>query len=198
MQCPSCKEPIDDDSRFCDQCGKQIMVCSLCKQPGTGKRCTRDGKEMIAAGSQPAAPAAMQTSVQQAATIIAPPSAAPTAAPMQSPPPSPPAGGDVVKFSGNGIVFEAKDGDVVGRKAGPFAGTFAGQQAVSGTHCKIVKVSGAWHIQDLGSTNGTFVQGNRLAPNVPCPLQNNGALKIATIDFISTFAADDDGATIRV
>jgi pSer/pThr/pTyr-binding forkhead associated (FHA) protein len=75
---------------------------------------------------------------------------------------------------------------------------FAGQQTLSGTHCKVVKVNGAWHIQDLGSTNGTFVQGSRLAANVPCLLQNNGAVKIATIDFVVTFAAADDGATVRV
>lgn len=146
MQCPSCKEQIDDDSRYCDQCGEQIMVCSECGRPGKGKRCIFDGKEMVAAGS-----------------------------------------GDTVKFSGKGIVFEAKDGDIIGRKAGPFAGMFAGQQTVSGTHCKVSKISGSWHIQDLGSTNGTFVQGNRLAPNVPHPLSNNAAIKVGTLEFITTW-----------
>jgi len=49
MQCPSCKETIDDDSRYCDQCGEQIMVCSVCGRSGKGKRCIFDGKELVPA-----------------------------------------------------------------------------------------------------------------------------------------------------
>jgi hypothetical protein len=154
MQCPSCKEQIDDDSRYCDQCGSQIMVCKECGRPGKGKRCIFDGKEMVVAGNSN------------------------TSSSSDS---------DTVKFSSNGIVFEAKDGDIIGRKAGPFASMFAGQQTVSGTHCKVSKISGSWHIQDLGSTNGTFAQENRLEPNAPHPLSNNAAIKIGTIEFIVTW-----------
>jgi predicted component of type VI protein secretion system len=194
MQCPSCKEQIDDDSRYCDQCGEQIMVCKECGRPGKGKRCIFDGKEMVAAGSQPTpTPAA---TVQTTAAPMQP-----TAAPK--PPPQQPqsfaassSSSDTVKFSGNGIMFEAKDGDIIGRKNGPFAGMFTGQQTVSSTHCKVLKVSGSWHIQDLGSTNGTFVQGNKLAPNAPYPMSSNTAIKVGTLEFMVTF--DDDGATIRV
>jgi pSer/pThr/pTyr-binding forkhead associated (FHA) protein len=96
-------------------------------------------------------------------------------------------GGNTVKFTGNGITFEAKDGDVIGRKTGSFVGIFASYQYVSGTHCKIVKLPAGWHIQDLGSSNGTFVQGIQLPPNVPYPLTNNAAVKIATTDFTVTF-----------
>jgi hypothetical protein len=199
MQCPLCKEQIDDDSRYCDQCGEQIMVCKECGRPGKGKRCIFDGKEMVPAGSQPT-PTPAATTVQTA-TIVANPVQA-TTAPKPPPPPPPQSfaasssSSDTVRFSGNGIVFEAKDGDVIGRKNGPFASMFAGQQTVSSTHCKVLKVSGSWHIQDLGSTNGTFVQGNKLAPNAPYPMSSNTVIKVGTLEFVVTFA--DDGATIRV
>jgi hypothetical protein len=188
MQCPSCKEQIDDDSSYCDLCGMQIMVCSLCGRPGIKKFCSFDGKEMVPAGSQaapvqtPVQTPAQPTPVQQTPVQQTPAqSDGSTQKPGQAP------AGNAVKFTGNGITFEAKDGDIIGRKTGSFVGIFASYQYVSGTHCKIVKLPGGWHIQDLGSTNGTFVQGNKLAPNAPYPLTNNAVVKIATTDFTVTF-----------
>jgi pSer/pThr/pTyr-binding forkhead associated (FHA) protein len=251
MQCPSCKEQIDDDSLFCDQCGEQIKVCVECGRPGKGKRCQFDGKELVPAGSQgaPAAAQVQQTPVQasvqaqtggqgqigaQVQTPVQPVQQTPvqqtpaqtggqgqigaqvqtpiqqtpvqtgvqaqTAAQVQQAPVQQAqmqtGGGNTVKFTGNGIAFEAKDGDVIGRKSGSFISIFASQSYVSGTHCKIVKLPAGWHIQDLGSTNGTVVQGNKLAPNAPYPLTNNTTVKIATTDFTVTF--DDGGSTTRL
>ena len=34
---------------------------------------------------------------------------------------------------------------------------------VSGKHCALQLISGLWHIRDLGSTNGTSVNGSRLS-----------------------------------
>ena len=194
MQCPSCKEPIDNDSRYCDQCGGQIKICPVCGKPGKGKFCTQDQTELVPAG-------ASVTTAMPAATVAAaavPAATQPAAHPVQSAPAS--GGGDTVKFSGSGIMFEAKDGDIIGRKAGAFANIFGSQKQVSGSHCKVVKISGTWHIQDLGSTNGTFAQGNKLAPNAPYPLLNNSSVKIGILDFTVTFnsEADDNGATVRV
>ena len=45
MICPvkSCHMEIDDDSRFCDQCGAEILECPQCGTFGTGKFCPKDG-----------------------------------------------------------------------------------------------------------------------------------------------------------
>ena len=45
--CPNCKEEIDDDSRFCDQCGQALLYCSSCGRVGLGHRCTHCGGLMI-------------------------------------------------------------------------------------------------------------------------------------------------------
>ena len=207
MKCPSCNEQIDDDSWYCDRCGIQIMVCSDCGLPGTRKFCNHDGKPMVTAesraaasppGAAPVQPPAQQIYAQQDNKPPPPCDGKrmdPPQVQVQTPPqtvehtqkPGQASGGNTVKFTGNGITFEAKDGDVIGRKTGSFVGIFAGYQYVSGTHCKIVKLPAGWHIQDLGSSNGTFVQGNKLAPNAPYPLTNNAAVKIATTDFTVTF-----------
>jgi len=191
MQCPSCKEPIDNDSRYCDECGAQIKICPVCGKPGKGKFCTQDQNELVWVGDMPAA------------KVSKPSNPAPTPQQFASA-----AAGDTIKFTqtgfaGAGTMFEAKDGDIIGRKNGSFISQFSGMQEVSGTHCKVVKMPNGsagdkgWHIQDLGSTNGTFVQGNRIAPNVPYPLTNGAAVKIAIFDFTVSFE-EEDGGTRRI
>ena len=36
---------------------------------------------------------------------------------------------------------------------------------VSGKHCMLRLLNGVWHVRDLGSTNGTTVNGSRLSAN---------------------------------
>ena len=45
--CPTCKEEIDDDSRYCDQCGQALLYCNQCGRVGVGRRCTYCGGLMV-------------------------------------------------------------------------------------------------------------------------------------------------------
>jgi predicted component of type VI protein secretion system len=175
MQCPSCKETIDDDSRYCDQCGEQIMVCSVCGRPGKGKRCIFDGKELVPASG---AASTAQTVPQSGSTSSG-------------------ASGDKVKLTSqlHGIMIEAQDGDIIGRKNGAFAGVFGCFNYVSGTHCKIVKTAAGWHIQDMGSTNGTTCEGTALVPNSLYPLANGATVKIADVELTATYDTAVGGTT---
>ena len=47
----------------------------------------------------------------------------------------------------------------------------AESQGVSGVHCVLIADGGRLLLQDLGSTYGTFVGGNRLAANAPVELR---------------------------
>lgn len=40
---------------------------------------------------------------------------------------------------------------------------------VSGTHCELTLVDGYWHVRDLGSSNGTKVNGDRVARRIVQP-----------------------------
>jgi len=189
MQCPSCKENIDDDSCYCDQCGERIFVCSSCGRPGKGKRCIFDGKEMVPAGSKPSQTDHLQPPVQvdQEKQSISPPPQAP-----------PPSAGKKIKLSSQslGITIEASHGDILGRTKGPFAGILGRFSHISGSHCKFVKTAAGWSIEDMGSTNGTFYNNSRLAANVPVPLQSGTNIKLADIDLLITYGAE--GGTQRI
>jgi len=164
MQCSSCKEIIDDDSCYCDQCGEQIFVCTVCGRPGKGKRCVLDGKEMIQASEAFKGSAPVSDNVKLTSQI-------------------------------HGIMIEAKNGDIIGRKSGAFTEVFGRFNFVSGTHCKFTKNATGWHIQDMGSTNGTFYNGSQLAPNRLYPILNNTIIKIADVELQVTYNADGGGTT---
>lgn len=83
-----------------------------------------------------------------------------------------------------GIVLVLKDGAIIGRRNGDYVAQFSNQPYVSGTHARIGYVMQSWTISDLGSTNGTMVNGNALVAGAPCPISVGDTVRIATLDFI--------------
>ncbi len=61
------------------------------------------------------------------------------------------------------------------------------EAGVSRRHAKIYHLTGRFFVEDLGSTNGTFVNGRRLIPYLPHPLQHEDELRLGrlvlTIEF---------------
>ena len=201
IQCPECKQEIDNDSDFCDQCGKQIFVCSSCGRAGKGKKCIFDGKELVPK-NQAAGKGGAQGSSDSATININEQPAQPASPPQVSSPASSQAAGlssDKITLSGQGITIEAGNGDVLGRSKGPHAAVLGRFSVISGSHCRVIKTSSGWSIEDLGSTNGTFYNNSRLAPNTPVSIQSNGRIKLANVELTVSFGDDDDdGSTVRV
>jgi len=183
MQCPLCKETIDDDSRYCDQCGEQLLVCSVCGRPGEGKRCIFDGKELVPVAGDACAPTIQPTVIQ----------------PIPQSNSTNNASGDKIKLTSqiHGIMIEAGDGDIIGRKNGAFAGVFGRFNYLSGIHCKIVKTAAGWHIQDMGSTNKTIYNGMELVPNALYPIASGTTIKIADVELTVTYD-QTEGGTARI
>ena len=63
--------------------------------------------------------------------------------------------------------------------------------ALSGLHARLARVDGRWQIEDLGSTNGTRVDGERLAPRQPRPIAPGAQIVLGriTLVFDGTVAA---------
>lgn len=55
---------------------------------------------------------------------------------------------------------------------------------ISGSHAEIVFQDGTFILTDVGSTNGTFVNGKRLEPNAPVRLKDGDDVTMGTTDFV--------------
>lgn len=158
MKCPYCKEIIDDDSHYCDQCGKELHFCPECHQPKRGTECPACGTDLVSAKEyfKPKESPKPQKPEE-------------TAAPSPSAP---------TLLEGDGFRLTLKEG-VFGRTTGIYP-EFGTQIYISGRHGELRCMNGQWQIRDLGSHNGTFLNGVRLAPNTWTDLHLNDQLKIAT------------------
>ncbi|MBP5573553.1 MAG: FHA domain-containing protein [Bacteroidales bacterium] len=201
MKCPYCKETIDDDSYYCDQCGKELHFCPDCGKPKQGSSCPACGADLVSGTvfflkkpqntqhptapstswptntvmpSQPE-PISQVPPIPQGTAVQTPPMPQGTAV---AAPPKP-----MPQFiQGNGWNLPLKEG-VFGRTQGIYS-EFGTQQYISGRHGQFRMMNGKWQVLDFGSTNGTFLNGQRLAPNNWYDLNLGDQLKIATTNFI--------------
>ena len=175
MQCPFCKISIDDDSLYCDQCGKEILICPKCNKPGKGKMCTRDGTKLIT----------MKSKIAGTATGVGV-SVAVSSVPAQNSGPTPVSDKGELHLINKNLGLDIKiEKDVsIGRTRGDFVDIFSKYQTVSGRHLQInYDLKKGWLVTDLGSTNGTKYNNMLLVPNKPQILSNKSYLIIANIEF---------------
>ena len=156
MTCPFCRAMIPDDSRFCDQCGKELLFCPECGKPKRGTQCAVCGSDLVRADvyfkSETKKPVS-QTSQDT---------------------------GRLFLVAGS-VRIELREG-IFGRTQGVYP-EFSGDSYVSGRHGEFRCNGGIWQIRDFGSTNGTFVGGRRLETGVWTDLSADDELKIATIVY---------------
>lgn len=74
----------------------------------------------------------------------------------------------LISMDGDRPVVLGKDVTVVGRKRG-VCDVYIDRSSVSKLHCVIVKTDGLLFIRDLGSTNGTKVNGQRVTRGALLP-----------------------------
>ena len=214
VKCPHCSKNIENDSFYCDQCGAELMYCPQCHIFGKGKFCSKCRTPLVPASKSASSPATSQPvspqtsgGVQMNQPVNPQPASGMqpnyNAAQNQRPPMA--AGGNVNQSTAKptaqpgmqnmvtptklvcraeGIVLILKDGAIIGRRNGDYVAQFSNQPYVSGTHARTGYVMQSWTISDLGSTNGTMVNGNALVAGAPCPISVGDTVRIATLDFI--------------
>jgi len=173
--CPACKEEIDDDSYFCDQCGQALLFCNQCGRVGLGRRCTYCGGLMVAKSAASANPSSI-TGEASFGSI----------------------GQSVSQAQGNGggvpvltlandslnIRIVAMNGAIIGRRKGPYTRFFENQAYVSGVHAQLKYNPGTgWCIADKHSSNGTKLNQHSLQPDVEMTLNNGDILTLANISL---------------
>lgn len=78
----------------------------------------------------------------------------------------------------------------VGRAAG--CEVVIDDDSVSAKHARLEYDLGAWRITDLGSTNGTAIEGVKLAPDVPTPLPYGSTVRFGGVKLQFREVADAD------
>lgn len=200
IDCPKCKVEIEQDSFYCDQCGQELKICPQCTTFGKGNRCTKCGTVLITVKQKAVEVApAPSPAVTHAPTPAVTPAPYPAVSPTPTPavevnlegtirrPSEPVKTGTLTLVNkSSGIRLAAQHGAIIGRKNGPYASLLASQGYISGTHARFdLNPQGFWTITDLGSTNGTLVNNQKLDPNVPQALYMGTKVTIAELEFIA-------------
>ena len=202
--CPNCKEEIDDNSHFCDQCGQALLYCERCGRVGMGRRCTSCGSMMLSAGdfldrpgnggnmSVSASVSVRQVSQRSFATSSRGGVATSTRGAITTSSRGGVMGGvmqpgatmpQLMLFNDSlGIRIMGINGAVIGRKQGPYVQFFRQQGYVSGVHAQLLyRQDTGWNIVDKGSSNGTKLNDHRLQPEVEMSIKNGDLVSIANI-----------------
>ena len=177
--CPACKEEIDDDSYFCDQCGQALLFCNQCGRVGLGRRCTYCGGLMV---SQDANVGSASSSLRNSLTgFVTNGSMGRSISNGQV------KGGMPVLTLANdslNIRLVAMNGAIIGRRKGPYTRFFEHQAYVSGVHAQLKYNPGTgWCIADKHSSNGTKLNQHILQPDVEMTLNNGDILTLANISL---------------
>ena len=163
--CPSCKEEIEDDSHFCDQCGQELVYCSSCGRVGMGRRCTYCGGLMISAGmSYP-----QMSQRESAAQPVRTPNGVPTLT-LYNP--------------SLDIRLVGMNGAIIGRRQGPYSQQLESHMYISGVHAQLIyKPDSGWCIIDKHSSNGTKLNQRDLQPDIPMSIKSGDIVTLANVNL---------------
>ena len=177
IECPKCKNEIDNDSRFCEFCGQELHFCSKCGKPGKGNRCTSCGSMMLDAEAyfklHQTTTSGLSKTERTMATVV-------TIASKRGIP-------QMFLVNNNlGIRLAAADGAVIGRRNGMYQNYLQSCPYISGTHAQLNfnAMKDEWTIMDKHSSNGTKVDGVSLTAEVPCALHNGARVQLANVEFV--------------
>lgn len=187
--CPICKEDIDDDSRYCDQCGHALLYCSNCGRVGVGRRCTSCGGMMVSADERlgvcsPSSRAGFASQIfkgvsattsitRHNSTVDASYQAGTHAIPTL-----------LLVNSSLNIRIVGINGAVIGRRQGPYREFFENNMYVSGVHAQLLyHQDSGWCVMDKHSSNGTKLNQRRMQPDISMSLKNDDILSIADVNL---------------
>ena len=177
--CPTCKEEIDDDSRYCDQCGQALLYCNQCGRVGVGRRCTYCGGLMVAPGTD-------KQQATQMESIASVGYATYGSLRQEDSRPGGQGGMPVLTLANDSLNIRivAMNGAIIGRRKGPYSQFFERHAYVSGVHAQLLySPDKGWCVVDKHSSNGTKLNQRQIQPDVDMRLNNGDVLAIANVNL---------------
>ena len=86
---------------------------------------------------------------------------------------------DYLTLIGEGFSIVVKNGDVVGRQ-GAGAEFLKNFKTVSRRHARFSKEGGKWYVEDLNSTNGTYVNNKPIPPNQKVEIKDGDVISLSS------------------
>ena len=177
--CPQCNTQNEAGSTFCDQCGA-ALADALAANGAAATACPVCGAAAMAGdafcnecGAALSAPAPAPAPA---------PALAPTAAQIVT-------GGGRVELSGKASYLIGREDPVSGiHPEIDTTGSDGDAAGVSRRHAEIVQAGGGWFLQDLNSTNGSFVNNQRVTPHTRHPLRSGDQIRLGK--WVATFQAN--------
>ena len=171
--CPSCGAQLEPGSNFCDMCGATIGAPAPPPAP--------------AAAPPPPAPAPPPP--------VAAPVPAPVPAPVAAPAPAPAGvaavpGKLVVQGTSASLPFPPGKTEIFVGREDPVSGVFpeldltdhgGDEGGVSRKHARIYVQGNQVYIEDLNSTNYTYVNQQKVTPGQPCPVNDGDELRFGRV-----------------
>ena len=188
--CPNCREEIEEESHFCDQCGQELVYCSSCGRVGMGRRCTHCGSLMVSADEIiQKRQESRRTSISYTANSLVNSIVQDLNQSQRKP-----EGHDMPVMSGIptltlynptlDIRMVGVNGAVIGRKQGPYQQLFVDNMYISGLHAQLIyKPDIGWCIIDKHSSNGTKLNQRDMLPDVPMSLKSGDIVTLANINL---------------
>ena len=188
--CPSCKEEIEDDSHFCDQCGQELVYCSSCGRVGMGRRCTYCGGLMVTVDELVEQRKGQRSASADSQSIVTFGTNASKRAADQNIGASPGGLPTLTLYNPNlDIRMVGVNGAVIGRRQGPYTQLFEGNMYISGVHAQLIyKPDTGWNIIDKHSSNGTKLNQRDLLPDVPMSIKSGDIVTLANINLQVTIS----------
>ena len=188
--CPNCREEIEEESHFCDQCGQELVYCSSCGRVGMGRRCTHCGSLMVSADEIiQKRQESRRTSISYTANSLVNSIVQDLNQSQRKP-----EGHDMPVMSGIptltlynptlDIRMVGVNGAVIGRKQGPYQQLFVDNMYISGLHAQLIYTPDiGWCIIDKHSSNGTKLNQRDMLPDVPMSLKSGDIVTLANINL---------------
>lgn len=204
--CPKCGEPIAADDAFCSSCGASLAAPAPepveavtqvsvpaepaptpVAAPAAAPVCPACGADVtLGAAFCDFCGAAIETTAEAETAVAPAPQPAPVAPALVSP-----TSGPRLVISSSGAVIALPEGSevIVGRED-PMSGIFpevdlsphGGEEGgVSRRHLKITLADGQYAVQDLNSTNYTWLNQNRLQAGMPVVLRDGDDLRAGKV-----------------
>lgn len=176
MLCPNCQHWNEEGANFCEDCGQDLRGAQA------------PGPVSVKPTSKPVRPATPP------GPVIAPPiiGAVPTGFSttgngLDDAAPAAPYKGPRLELAATGSIFKLGDRVVVGREDPRLQIDLEGYpdaKFISHHHAQLTRVNDQQYVEDLGSSNGTYVNDRKLASGQIEPLEAGDVIRFGKLEMI--------------